>query len=350
MKQASSHFYSPKMSFRTPIVVYVLGVLLALCVNQMHAQASTLLFTQAQSVSSAEQMRIDSVRRVSADSVQTESDTSTATGLNVGSGSISLGVGAGLSTHTPFIGLSAGSEFISIPDMHSSPQMLQSIHLSYGGLRASQFIPNTDVYRANYDRLIAEYYSSSAVQTADSTLIQTRGWRVGFQLGSGYSVMRDTAEPKFSFMHNGGLSWSFNRFDAARPAQAGQNVDDVASLANAEHSYFGIHTGFTMRYDVSSSVALQLEGERTMMFQNYAFFGWLGSATCEGISQLLLGAFVINRIAPKSPHSVFYASTILRTALSFAWYELRRSKQHFPFGGNPPIVSDAIRLGFSFSL
>ena len=104
-----------------------------------------------------------------------------------------------------------------------------------------------------------------------------------------------------------------------------------------------------IRYDATSALSLSLEAERTMMFRDYSFFGWAGSAIVEGLSQSILSGSVIRSIEQKSPGSVAVAALFLRTALSYGIYEIRRGGQHFPFSGSKPMISDALRIGIGFS-
>ena len=255
----------------------------------------------------------------------------------------------------PCIELSTGSANWSCKDVVQTPQTMGVIQISSGTLSLKPLKQHSSIARAEYDRVFVQLYDPENRGALDTSKIWLKGWRFGFHLTSGYSTLHAKAgagekktEPGWSLLHTGGLVWSYNTFDnlnrAASPLDVAQGF-----YKDAESYHFGTHTGAMIRYDATSALSLSLEAERTMMFRDYSFFGWAGSAIVEGLSQSILSGSVIRSIEQKSPGSVAVAALFLRTALSYGIYEIRRGGQHFPFSGSKPMISDALRIGIGFS-
>ncbi len=286
--------------------------------------------------------------RVNAQSDSTAADSTSIGGVHVGGGSISISAGVNFGFDQPCIELSFGRASMISTDFRNPVQLMGQIGIAYGRLSGTKIKSSPLVQRADNDRLYVQLYSPTYLGAEDTTMTRLSGWRFGLHLSSGYSFMQDTSTPSFSLLHTGGPLWSFNSFEPARLA-GGVDTIDQRTIEGLRSSHFGSHSGFSLRWSLSSAIALQADVERTMMFHSSSFFPWFGSVLLEGISQGILSGTILRSIEIKSPKSVPYAALILRSALSFAWYELRRSKQHFPFGGNRPMVSDAARIAVSIS-
>lgn len=270
---------------------------------------------------------------------------------------------AGVSTPNlshPSIELSGGSATLTCKDMFDTPQTMGVIHISSGTLELKPLKRYPAIARAEYDRLFVQLYDTEYRGARDSSKVWLNGWRFGFQLAGGYSTVRtrnvqgagwteekQVREPGWTLLHTGGLMWSYNSF--GNTAVADSNVRLSGFYRNAESYRFGTHTGAMIRFDATPALSIHVATERMMMFRDYSFWGWAGSALVEGLAQSILTGSVIRSIERKSPESVAIANLILRSALSYGIYEARRSGQHFPFSGNAPMMMDAIRLGLAVS-
>lgn len=282
-------------------------------------------------------------------------------GLNIGGGKASFKAGMGMPTLShPSIELSAGSATMACKDMLDIPQTMGVIHISSGTLELKPLKRFPSVARTDYDRFFVQLYDPTYRGPLDSSKVWLNGWRAGFQLSSGYSTVRkrrvavpgtnetkEESEPMWSLLHTGGLVWSTNTF--GNTVVADSNVRLSGFYRNAESYRFGTHTGAMIRLEATPALSVHVAAERMMMFRDYSFWGWAGSALVEGLAQSIMTGSVISEIEKKSPESVAIANLILRSALSYGIYEARRSGQHFPFSGNAPMMMDAIRLGLAVS-
>ncbi|MFM7773864.1 MAG: hypothetical protein ACKO9V_03320 [Candidatus Kapaibacterium sp.] len=260
----------------------------------------------------------------------------------------------------PSIELSTGSATLACKDMIDVPQTMGVLHISTGTLTLTPLKRHPSIARADYDRVFVQLYDSEYRGPLDASKVWLNGWRFGFQLASGYSTVhtrrvqgpgwidtREVREPGWSLLHTGGLMWSYNTF--GNIATADSNVRLSGFYQNAETYRFGSNTGAMIRYDATPALSIHVAAERMMMYRDYSFWGWAGSALVEGLAQSIINGSVVRSIEKKSPESVAIADLLLRSALSYGIYEARRSGQHFPFSGNAPMIMDAIRLGLAVS-
>lgn len=274
-------------------------------------------------------------------------------GLDISGSGVALKMGMEMSLlEHPCIELSTGPSSWSYDDV-SEAQTMGNIQISSGTLSLKPLRSHPSIARAEYDRVFVQLYDPEYRGSGlDSSKVWLQGWRFGFHLTSGYTTMhngggivatKSKPEPGWSLLHTGGLVWSYNTFNNLRVSA------DSARFKDLQSYHFGTHTGAMIRYDATSALSLSIEAERTMMFNDYSFFGWAGSSLVEGLAQSILSGSVIKSIERKSPGSVAIAALFLRTALSYGIYEARRGGQHFPFSGNKPMISDAIRIGIGVS-
>ena len=282
------------------------------------------------------------------DSTSTDS-TDAPNGISVGPGGVSFSAGLGLSVRRPGLQVSYGvADFQYKTSFNPSIQPMRMIDIGLQSLVTVPLRRKSDIGRTSADRLYLQLYGANYGGTVDNMQSQLKGLRWGFDLVSGYSYLDSQGSPTISLLHRGGPVWSYNTFTINSLAVP-PNDPQAQLAAELAKSHFGSHTGAIIRWDLNSTFAINAEWERTMMFDDYSFFGWLGSVTLEGLSQAILGGTGIHRIETKASRSVPVANLLLRSALSFGIYELRRSKQHFPFGSTAPMVSDAFRFGLTVS-
>lgn len=261
-------------------------------------------------------------------------------GFSISSGSLSLGLFS-----KPSISLHYGFVFPNLKGVGTSLASPRLLELRAGSLSYDTIPGTLSVAKVARDGLFVGIFSPEYGGKADSLAPFTEGVRGGLFFSSGYSYMRAPKEPSLTLLHDGGLVWtslSMKKLPLASP--------DSAALAPFSDNFrFGNQTGFSLRYNVTDAITLDASYERTLMYNGFSFFSWIGSTALEGIAQGVLTGMVIGSMEEKSPSSVAVANLILRSALSFAIYELRRGSQYFPFGGNNPLCFDVVRVGMSFN-
>ncbi len=274
--------------------------------------------------------------------------TASGSGVRVGRGGVSVSLGAAFNFEPGSFSLSYGKATLQVPDVWIPFQSLDELEFRLGGLSTTALKRTPSVAKADCDDLYVQMARSDIVSGLNSSLHRASAWRGGFSLGSGYAYMRDSTRPDWAFIHSGGLCWQSLHTEVAQSGTIAADKNDRQIVQELKGG-FATHSGFSIHYGLSSTIGVQLCYERNMIFQGFSFSNWLGSLTLEGLCQLALSSTLIKRIEAKSPVSVPLAALVLRSAVSYGFYELRRSSQHFPFGGAEPLMSDALRLGLTFA-
>jgi len=117
---------------------------------------------------------------------------------------------------------------------------------------------------------------------------------------------------------------------------------------------FGEKARFTHQYASGLKVGL---GEYISLNANYEvntvyprILTWkmLGSYTIQGISFGFLNSF-LDEIEESSPEVSPVINVILKSALNYTFYQLRKEKMNWPFNSENPLTYDGFNVGFTFN-
>lgn len=269
-------------------------------------------------------------------------DDSLATGLHIGRSGAVLQLGFLLPTRLQVLRVSSAYAVASI-DGAPALSPAATIGLDFGSLEVRRLRHHSSAYQLRHT-CITIGALSSALAFRDTTRVAVEGWRFGFHLASGHRF----AAPSHSglyLLHSGGWTWSYIRSGSSPTGDSALIARAEAEVESYRRSHFGANTAATIGYSIAGIVSVEASYQRVLLYKNHVFFPWLGSLLIEGIAQSLLGASLWEA-EQRNPPAAAIATLILRSALSWGIYELRRtSGQHFPFGGNTPMFWDEFRIG-----
>ncbi|MBL7997257.1 MAG: hypothetical protein JNL32_01345 [Candidatus Kapabacteria bacterium] len=242
-----------------------------------------------------------------------------------------------------------GSGGVRLNDATLSPGPLRFAEIHAGNESFSPLSKTKSVMRYTHDGLFGGVFGNDMLGVRrDSTTFGLSGWRWGYRSTSGFAYTNDEGTPRLGLLHTGGLVWTYlSTQSAADPTAQPQSATEYPRYAAFTNSVLGSHTGATVRYGFGG-VGITLNYQRTLMFNNYSFWGWIGSGMIEGLSQTLLTQLIEKQLRT-SPRTMPVANLLLRSALSFAFYQLRRNSQHFPFGGNTPLEFNQVTAGVNIA-
>ncbi len=265
--------------------------------------------------------------------------------LSVGRRGIRIGFGVLIPDRLSTLSFSAGYASPSIDD---SPRLSPAtvLELDFGTLSARQIRGHAAVYRLEQTSIAVAALSPS-LNFRDESRVAVEGWRFGFRIASGHRFAPNQQSGLY-LLHAGGWTWSYvqpgvapHRGDSLSNAQATTAVEGYRT------SHFGANTSATIGYSIAGILTLEVRYQRVLLYKNHVFFPWLGSIMIEGFAQSLLGVS-LQAAEKRNPHAAAIATLILRSALSWGIYELRRTTgQHFPFKGNTPMLWDEGSIGIS---
>ncbi len=172
--------------------------------------------------------------------------------------------------------------------------------------------------------------------------VGTETWRFGFGRSSGYGYkLSESAAiiPYYTYT----LNWS--RVDFQNDVTDG---NDQRILDYYDESFrFGTSSEGGLRIQFIDNIAIEAGYERAIVFQRHLFWKWAGSAVMEGAAQGLLDTF-INQVFKSSPAAGPIVNFVLKNALAYGIYELRRDKMNWPFSSEAPLTFDQFKVGVTF--
>jgi len=274
----------------------------------------------------------------------TSTDSTSGSGIRAGKGGFSIGAESPTFTlHKPTISLLYGVSSVSVSGNTTTINKVGNMDVCFGGIDIKPVDSLATVGEVDRGWIQFGVFSPEYTSQPDTTVTQVKGWKLGTLNTSGYAYLNSNKEPTLSLLHEGSIVWT--SLTATIPA----GNPDSASIANFNHSYFGYQTGAIMRYNFIDGIALDAQWTRGVLYNDYSFFGWLGSIVIEQIGVGIIKGMVTSRMEKKSVASLPVANFILRAALSFGFSELRRKSQHFPFKSSSPMIFDGFRAGLSIN-
>ncbi len=191
--------------------------------------------------------------------------------------------------------------------------------------------------------LFIENYSSKW-KFQNNSKIDAKMWRFGLLLnddGYGYRI----GKKNYIFLtHSNSFNWS--KFDVENLSSF---TPPDSHLFNVFASQFRFGTSFQSGISIVLINSISLDGryERSIVFPGYKFWYWAGSSLIEYISLGLLDQF-IETILDSSPYAAPIVNCVLKGALSFGIYELRKEKMNWPFNNSAPLFNETFKFGIKF--
>jgi len=222
-------------------------------------------------------------------------------------------------------------------------QNFASISLGYTYIETHQSKSGVKYSTIENDGLFLENYSSKW-KTQNNSNIDAKMWRFGIRYGDngyGYKIGNNN----FIFLtHANTLNWS--KFDVENLSSF---VPPDSHLFNVFSKQFRFGTSFNSGISLVllNSLSLDVLYERAIAFPGHKFWYWAGSSLIEGVSMVLLDEF-IESILASNPAIAPIANGILKGALSFGIYELRKDKMNWPFKTSPPLFNETFKFGIKF--
>lgn len=181
---------------------------------------------------------------------------------------------------------------------------------------------------------------NSDLGKAASTELSSNNWRFGFGSSEGYGYKMGNS----AVLLNHGFSLDWTRMDVK-----GSNVPlDSAQLSMYNKSFrFGTSWTGNIEIRIIPQLAVDASYERSIIFKRHLFWKWAGSVVVETAGQFLITQFV-DEILDSSPYAAPIVNFVLKNALSYGIYELRKDKMNWPFETPSPLTADQFKVGFTF--
>lgn len=253
----------------------------------------------------------------------------------------------GFSKSRPAITLNYGLAQIDRKNMNKNFVKPGLLELKLGYIKAKPALGKDDLISHNYRNVfIANESNNLSGKKTNGTEIESEMWRFGFERIRGYGYK--LGESSSIILFNGyTLNWS--RVDFKYPEILTLTFDpEIETLNLYDESFrFGTSGVGGVGVKVIDNLMLNASYERSIIFQRHLFWKWAGSAIIESAAQGLLDKFV-DEIFQSSPYAGPIVSFILKNALTYGIYELRKDKMNWPFKSESPLTYDQFKFGLTF--
>jgi len=219
--------------------------------------------------------------------------------------------------------------------------------LKLGYIKENKAWSRDDIVKHNFRYVFLSNISndiSGKEETPEN--LATNTWKFGFGRSSGYGYKLSESVaiiPYYTYT----LNWT--RVDFTNPDVLNLVPEADASIINRydESFRFGSSGEGGLRIQFIDNIAIEAGYERSIVFQRHLFWKWAGSAVIEGAAQGLLDTF-INEVFKSSPAAGPIVNFVLKNALAYGIYELRRDKMNWPFSSEAPLAFDQFKVGVTF--
>ena len=220
---------------------------------------------------------------------------------------------------------------------------LVELKLGYSNEKPSWQSDDILKYRFHYFRLsnITTKLSETSSNSAD---YNTDLWRFGFGWASGYGYKIGKLFQIIPY-YDYAIDWSQLKFNSD-PAIANDN--SIIGLYNNSFR-FGTSTEGGLKINLIPQIQVSVAYEHSIIFPRHIFWKWVGSVAIETAGQWAVDRF-INEIMDSSPYATPIVNFVLKNALSYGIYELRKDKMNWPFDSAAPLFYEQFKVGFTFVL
>jgi hypothetical protein len=220
-----------------------------------------------------------------------------------------------------------------------------SFELKLGTTRQKNIYDKDDLIKETLNYFAISNHTSYLRGKGSNTFsINNDTWEFGFgnQKGYGYKI-----SSSFSIIPYTENSFNWSRVNFAYDTNS-VDINDRKIIELYDESFrYGNSIAGGIKFQILNNFAFDLSYERQVIFQRLLFWKLAGSTLIEFASQGLLDNF-IERIFKSSPYTAPIVSFVLKNALSYGIYELRREKMNWPFNSEPSLFFDQFKVGVSF--
>jgi hypothetical protein len=239
----------------------------------------------------------------------------------------------------PTIDVTYGMSQISLKNstLNFKDAGLIEMKLGYTYLQKSHYSKSISRFKNNY---LFGSYISSKINTKNNPA-EDKTWRFGIGNSTGYGYMLGKKSSLVLYNSNG-MTWT--RYDnGLQPNGSFSVIDDFNQTVR-----FGTGTEAGIIIPIAGFLNLQAQFDRTLVFPRHMVWKHLGSVAIEMLGQAAIDGF-IREIMKSSPMAGPIINFVLKNALSYGIYELRREKMNWPFNSAEPLLFDSFKAGFTFT-
>ena len=216
------------------------------------------------------------------------------------------------------------------------------LKLGYTFLAPSRFNKRIIKYETNFlygAQISPNLYSSKNLNYGNG---RTWSFGAGTAKGYGYGIGKSSA----IILYNSN-SFFWTKYDDGIATELFLSNGQYNTINDYKGTFrFGTGTEAGILIPTARWLNLQLQFDRTLVFPRHLVWKQFGIMLIEGASQAIIDTF-IKSIMKSSPFAGPIMNFVLKNALSYGIYELRRDKMNWPFQSTQPMLFDTFKGGFS---
>jgi hypothetical protein len=244
----------------------------------------------------------------------------------------------------PTIDLTYGASKISLKNsgVNFKDAGLIEAKLGYTYLQKSRYSKSISRFQSNF---FYGTYISSKINSKKISDAEDKTWRFGFGNSNGYGYMLGKKSSLVLYNSN---SFTWTRYDDGLPQTSITYNNDYPTDVFERSLRFGSSTEAGIIIPIAGFVNFQAQYDRTIVFPRHLFWKHLGSVMIETVGQTAIDGF-IHAIMKSSPTAGPIINFVLKNALAYGLYELRRENMNWPFNSAEPLMFDSFKAGFTFT-
>ncbi len=247
-----------------------------------------------------------------------------------------------MSHRNPTLGLSYGWMQSSLDGAAQSLFSPRTAEVRLGGLLHRESYESEAIVEHRNDCLFLGVASSDLGGEPEPGEVKYAAWRFGgvWEDGYGYALAGSLEGPSINLLTSQGVQWTSFSLKGGIT-----NSADSSLLGMYESGLrFGTRSGGMVRFHVLPLLAVDAGYERSVIYRRHKLWQWLGSVIVEGAGTWALDKFV-ERILRSTPEAVPVVNFVLKNALSYGVYELRKKDGNWPFDSEAPISNSTFMVG-----
>lgn len=221
----------------------------------------------------------------------------------------------------------------------TKPNLLEA-RLGYTKIKLSEHSDDLINYNFHY-LLVSNISTKLSGNSTGGNSYNTDLWRAGFGWSSGYGYKINDSFNIIPY-YDYAVDWSQLNMNSPLTDMNDKNITDLYNNSIR----FGTSTEAGIKINLTPNIQVGAGYERSIIFPRHIFWKWVGSVVVEAAGQSAVNNFV-EHIMDVSPLSVPIVNFVLKNAVSYAMYELRKDKMNWPFDSAAPLTYDQFRVGIT---
>lgn len=218
----------------------------------------------------------------------------------------------------------------------------RGFEIKLGSITFDTLASSASIFDYESGFITVKNHNSSWVSAESDNGIRYNAWAIGLNGHSGYSYKLGEAQ-RLTLYHGGSLQWTRLEFLDSAESQISQ--DNLNAFNESFRFGQNFESGIQLRF--ADNIAFDASYERNVVFPRHLFLNWIISNMTEAAAGGLIDVFV-NQVENDSPSFVPIVNFVLKSALSYGFYELRKSDMNWPFSTAAPFTYDSFKVGLTF--